>query len=457
MNKLRASIHGSWIRKASTVSCVIVPLFFSSCHKPEPDNSPPVAYTEVSPLSGVAPLSSRIKAWGSDADGLDDIVSYTLNLNGRDSTSSTPFDFVKIFTVPGTYKIYSVVKDSHGATNKSNVVTVDVSSPVPSTCSINFLSSITGDSPLSLPLKVSGTSGNNPIVGYRLHVDDRVSSVKHSPIDTTLTLYAGSHTVFAEAVTSSGAYVSSSSYNIGVNWVSGPDKEWARSPIIPYPKGPLNLFAPRDNTSVALEYAAASNRSQRDALIASRVDGTWLSHFVVGPDKPYVFNCNNYMIGAVVASIKSLGTNLYFEEWSNKDFKLFDWYPGNNPDSIGFHGGTFDGAGSVGLPMLELTTESSIGNHAMNAVFSDDDLSLESLNNVDFEYNATNIKSGQYNLWANGKATYAYPYSYTTTSNGVTKNNLTEIKIMIVDYVNGVATNVRYNPNIELVKTRSGK
>jgi hypothetical protein len=192
-------------------------------------------------------------------------------------------------------------------------------------------------------------------------------------------------------------------------------------------------------------------------LIASRVDGTWLSHFVVGPDKPYVFNCNNYMIGAVVASIKSLGTNLYFEEWSNKDFKLFDWYPGNNPDSIGFHGGTFDGAGSVGLPMLELTTESSIGNHAMNAVFSDDDLSLESLNNVDFEYNATNIKSGQYNLWANGKATYAYPYSYTTTSNGVTKNNLTEIKIMIVDYVNGVATNVRYNPNIELVKTRSGK
>jgi hypothetical protein len=452
MNKLRVSIYGSWIRKASIVSCVIVPLFFSSCHKPEPDNSPPVAYTEVSPLSGVAPLSSRVKVWGSDADGLDDIVSYTLNLNGRDSTSSTPFDFVKIFTVPGTYKIYSVVKDSHGATNKSNVVTVDVSSPVPSTCSINFLSSITGDSPLSLPLKVSGTSGNNPIVGYRLHVDDRVSSVKHSPIDTTLTLYAGSHIVFAEAVTSSGAAVSSPSYNIGVNFVRGPNDEWYLLPFIPYPKGPLNLFAPRDNTPVALEYAAATNRAQRDALIASRVDGNWLSHFPPS-DKP-LFNCNNYLRCALVASIMSLGTNLYY---NNGDFKLFDWYSGNDSALILDHGGTFYGAGSVGLPMLALVTESSIGNHGMVAVFSGDDLSVESLNNVDFLYNATNIKSGQYNLWANGRASYGYPFTYTTTEGGVIKNHLIGVSIMIVDYVNGVATNVRYNPNIELVKTRSGK
>jgi hypothetical protein len=257
-------------------------------------------------------------------------------------------------------------------------------------------------------------------------------------------------------LTSSGAYVSSSSYNIGVNWVNGPDIEWGFPHfVVPLPNSPLNLFANRDNTPVALEYGAATNRSQRDALIASRVDGNWLSHFPPS-DKP-LFNCNNYLIGATVGAIVSLGTNLYFTEWSNKDFKLFDWYLGNNLDSIRVHGGTFYGAGSVGLPMLGLGTLSSIGNHGMNAVFSGDDLSVESLNNIDFLYNATNIKSGQYNLWANGTALYDYPYSYTTTSNGVTKNNLTEIRVMIVDYVNGVATNVRYNPNIELVKTRSGK
>jgi len=418
-----------------------------------PDNSVPVAFADVSPLSGAAPLSSRVKAWGSDADGLDDIVSYTLNVNGRDSSSSAPFDFVKVFTVPGTYKIYSVVADSHGATNKSNVVTVDVSSP-PSTCSINFLSSTTGDSPLSLPLKVSGTSGNSPIVGYRLHVDDRVSSVKNSPIDTTLTLYAGSHIISAEVLTSSGAAVTSPSYNIDVNFVRGPNDEWYLLPFIPYPKGPLNLFAPRDNTPVALEYAAATNRAQRDALIASRVDGTWLSHFP--PSDEPLFNCNNYNQCALVASIASLGTNLYSGIGADA-IKLFDWYSGNDPALIRDHGGTFYGAGYVGLPMLALGTEGSIGGHAMNAVVSGDDLSVESFNNVDFLYNATNIKSGQYNLWANGRATYGYPFTYTTTEGGVIKNHLIGVSIIVVDYVNGVATNVRYNPNIELVKTRNGK
>ena len=328
--------------------------------------------------------------------------------------------------------------------------------PVSSTCSINFLSSTSGNSPLSVPLKVSGTSGDDPVVGYRLHVDDRVSPVKSSVIDTTLILYAGSHKVYAEAVTSSGASVHSSSYNIDVNWVSGPDKEWARVSSIPLPKGPLNLFVSRDNTPAALEYNSASDRAQRDALIASRVDANWLSHFP-SSGKPLVFNCNNYMIGGVIASIASLGSNLYFTEWSNKDFKLFDWYSGGDPDSTRFHGGSFGGAGTSGMPMLEMTTTSPNGGHGMNAIFSDDDLSVESSNKLDFEVNATNIASGQYYFEKNCTATFLYPYSYTTTVNSVTKNYLTEVKAMIVDYVNGVATNVRYNPNVELVKTRNSK
>jgi hypothetical protein len=437
---------------------MIVLLFLSSCRKPEPVNSVPVAYSDVSPLSGVTPLSSHVKAWGSDADGLDDIKLYDLNVNGRDSTSSSPFDFVRTFSVPGSYRIYSVVTDSHGATSKSNVVTVDVSGPgiVPSSCSIDFLSSTSGDSPLSVPLKTSGVSGSDPIVGYRLHVDGKVSSLKKSSIDTVLVLYAGSHTVFADALTASGKSVSSSSYNIDVNWVSGPDLEWARLSSIPLPKSPLNLFAPRDNTAGALEYDAAPDRIHKDALIASRVDANYLSHFP-SSDTPPVFNCNNYMIGAVIGSIKSLGTNLYFEEWSNKDFKLFDWYTGTDPLYIRAHGGTFDGAGDGGLPVLELTTESSIGNHGLIGIISGNDLSVSSMNNLDFQFNITNIVFGQYDLFKNCKATYSYPYSYTTVENGVTKTHLTEINVMIVDYVDGAATNVRYNPNIELVKTRNGK
>jgi len=102
------------------------------------------------------------------------------------------------------------------------------------------------------------------------------------------------------------------------------------------------LFAPRDNTPAALEYDAAGP-SQRDALIASRVNSSWLWHIITQMTTPYIFNCNNYMIGGVISSIRSLGTDLIFEEWSNKDFKLFDWYFGTKHDSIAYHGGSFNG------------------------------------------------------------------------------------------------------------------
>jgi len=453
MNKL-VDIVKNTVRSVALVGAMALTL--NSCHKI--DDPVLVAYADVSPPSGVAPLSSRIKGYGTDSKGVDDIKLYDLNINGKDSTSNSPFDFVKTFSVPGIYNIFVVVTDSHGAASKSKVVTVDVSSPVnvPSTCSINFLSSTSGDSPLNLPLKTSGTSGTDHIIGYKLHVDDRVSSLKHSVIDTTLILYAGSHTVSAEAVTASGASVSSSSYNVKVNFVRGPNDEWYMLPFIPLPKGPLNLFAPRDNTPAALEYDAASP-SQRNALNASRVNASWLAHYP-SSDIPPVFDCNNYTRCALVGSIKSLGTNLYY---NNGDFKLFDWYSGNDSTLIGIHGGTFYGAGDLGLPMIELglvpTDGLSTEGHATVAVISGDDLSDASINKIDFQYNITNVKPNQSYFQRSWTGYYAYPYTYTTTEGGVTKNHLTDICVMIVDYAKGVPSNVRYNPNIELVKTRNGK
>ena len=256
MNKLRISILRIWISKASIVSCMIVPLFLSSCRKPESDNSIPVAYADVSPLTGIAPLSTRIKGYGTDADGIDDIKLYDLNINGKDSTSNSPFDFVKVFNTPGIYNIFVVVTDSHGATSKSKVVTVNVSSVVYNAPVASLsVSSTSGYSPLNVRFKVSGTDKDNDISSYRLYLDGKVDS-SSVPIDTSMTFFPGTHTVYADVVDKHKLSNATSTTTINITQNGYP---WGQ--LDPLPKGKVNLFVYPDSTE---EYNRKKTPSERN-------------------------------------------------------------------------------------------------------------------------------------------------------------------------------------------------
>lgn len=89
---------------------------FSSC---EPENYPPVAKLEVSPLVGEAPMNVRAKLDGEDPNGKKDIRWYDLYLGGKLIRKNSPIDTNLVLTKSGITKIYGAVTDRKGETSKT--------------------------------------------------------------------------------------------------------------------------------------------------------------------------------------------------------------------------------------------------------------------------------------------------------------------------------------------------
>ena len=77
-------------------------LLFTGC---EPENYPPVAKLEVSPLVGEAPMNVRTKLDGEDPNGKKDIRWYDLYLDGKLIRKNSPIDTNLVLTKSGITKI----------------------------------------------------------------------------------------------------------------------------------------------------------------------------------------------------------------------------------------------------------------------------------------------------------------------------------------------------------------
>jgi len=91
-------------------------LFLPSC---EPENEPPTAKLEVSPIYGEIPVDVRMKVTGQDPDGIGDIKQYVLYIGNESVKSSTPIDITRTFSNEGKVNIYGEVIDSESQSNKT--------------------------------------------------------------------------------------------------------------------------------------------------------------------------------------------------------------------------------------------------------------------------------------------------------------------------------------------------
>lgn len=91
-------------------------LFPTSC---EPENDPPTAKLEVTPLTAEVPAQVRMKVTGEDPDGIEDIKQYELYIGSENIKSKTPIDITRTFQDEGKIQIYGVVTDSENQTGKT--------------------------------------------------------------------------------------------------------------------------------------------------------------------------------------------------------------------------------------------------------------------------------------------------------------------------------------------------
>jgi hypothetical protein len=438
------------IRSAVLVGVMAVGLY--GC-KPDPLNVDPVAHTEVSPVSGVAPLSTRIKGYGTDADGLDDIVSYTLNVNGKDSTSSTPFDFTKVFSVSGTYNIFTVVSDSHGASNKSQVVSVVVSDKPPVTYNAPVVSfsadKTSGTGPLAVRFKVSGTDKDNDISSYRLYVDGKVDS-SLVPIDTTIIFLPttsrsqfpllSSHNVYAEVVDKHKLSNQTSTTLIDV-FQNG--DSWAVTD--PFPKNSrVNLFM---SDSTMVEYNVLKDSGARNDYISFAAINDVCKRIPLVLDK--VINGKKYTFACVEASGLFQFNRHDWPDLYSDGKKVFDGNMNENTDSVYVHSGIEKYRNTNTAPVFIAVVSD---HHQQNYAFTGNDLRIGAgANLIEAPVAKTNLQPGQegipldypdFTLW----------YSYTFYKDG--HNNLTTVPIAKYNLSGGVLHFVATNPNLDVILER---
>jgi hypothetical protein len=293
---------------------------------------------------------------GSDGDGVSDIRSYRLNIDGRDTSSAAPFDFVKTFSTVGSHKVYGTVVDSHGASDESGTVSVVVGDKPPVTYSAPVaslsLSNTVGNSPMTVRMQVTGTDKDNDISSYRLYLDGIVDS-SLVPIDTSFTFYPGTHSVFAEVVDKHKLSNKTSSRMISIDktfdgWVNQ----------FPFPNGKVNLFVYPDSTAI---YNGLKTKKDRDDFLemarANDITPTIPTgiHTVGGVE--YGWACAQ---ASRLFSTNSmvLGNNPYV-----LDAKFYDWYNGGNFDSIYIHRGTLKYINTHKAPIFTADVSPS---HQMN-------------------------------------------------------------------------------------------
>jgi PKD repeat protein len=413
---------------------MIVPMFLSSCKK---DNYAPVAFADVSPVSGVAPLSSRIKGYGTDSKGVDDIKLYDLNINGKDSTSNSPFDFVKVFSTPGTYNIFVVVTDSHGATSKSKVVTVDVSStkfnaPVASLT----VDKTSGDSPLNVRFKVSGTDKDNDISSYRLYLDGKVDS-SSVPIDTSMTFFPGTHSVYAEVVDKHKLSNATSTTTINIFAVGS----WMNQ--FPLPKGRVNLFMP-DSTQV--EYNGLKTKLDRDNYLSVAAANDICARIPIATP---TINGIRYVFLCVESSVLFQYNRHDWLDLYNEGKKNFGGYTDEVLDSMYVHSGTGKFRNTSPAPVFTADVSPS---HMQVYAVSGDDLSGSSLNLIEEAKGLTNLQPGQEGVaFTYPDFTLYYAYTY---KDALGRNSLANIPIVKYSVENGMFKFLGTNPNLDVILER---
>ncbi len=102
------------------------PLYVSVSQPPPPVNNTPQTTLDVNPMSGIAPLESRIKYACTDLDGLQDIEKSYL-IVGNDTSKTNSIDSTFIFNQPIQVKGYC--EDKKGASSSVGPINIQVSQP----------------------------------------------------------------------------------------------------------------------------------------------------------------------------------------------------------------------------------------------------------------------------------------------------------------------------------------
>jgi len=301
------------------------------------------------------------------------------------------------------------------------------------------VSETSGDSPLSVHMKVS--SMDKDIVSYRLYLDGVVDS-SSSPIDTTMTFYPSTHTVYGEAVNAKRLSSKTSTTSINITPVDD-DLWWT---LYPLPKGKVNLFVYPDSTA---EFNTKKIKKARDDYLemvrASDITPTIPTgpHTVGGKD--YGFAC---VQASQLFSINCIdfGKNLYVG-----GLKFYDWYNGDTFDSIYVHHGTLKYMGSHKVPIFIVDVSPS---HDQNYAVTGNDLrNGKSLNLIEMMYlvSKTNLQPGQEGVPLDYPGFTLY-YSYTFYKDG--HNSYANIPIVKYNLSGGVLNFVSTNPNVDVIMTR---
>jgi len=302
------------------------------------------------------------------------------------------------------------------------------------------VSETSGDSPLSVHMKVS--SMDKDIVSYRLYLDGVVDS-SSSPIDTVMTFYPSTHTVYGEAVNAKRLSSRTSTTSINVNLID--DESWYRG--YPFPKGKINLFMYPDSTA---EYNTKKTKKDRsdylEMIRASDITPTIPTgpHTVGGVDigwacaqasQLFTFNCIDF------------GKNLYID-----GLKFFEGYSGGNFDSIYVHRGTLKFMGSHKAPVFWANVSPT---HQMNYAVTGNSLyDGKSLDLIETMYgiSRSNVQFNGVNYpFDFSLFTLYYLYNY-ADKNG--RNSYGGFPIVTYNLVGGVLNFVSSNPNVDVIMTR---
>jgi hypothetical protein len=316
----------------------------------------------------------------------------------------------------------------------------------PPVCTVQYKSSTSGDSPLSVPLKVVGAPGTNPLGKNTLHIDDKTVTISNDK-DTTIVLYAGKHSVYAESIDTKGMIGKSNTTNIRVNIVPG----WSPNSYYSWPKGPVNLFVSDDASD---EFNQKKTQLDRDALLELyRVSDT--AHIPTG-----IRTINGTEIGFLCVSVSILfeynshdWKDLYDYAWS--DPRKYGWYNEENIDSMFVHQGTIKRRAAHKAPIYTADVSDS---HIQNYCVTGDDLHdgnainfIEMMKNV----SGTKVRPGQKGIPLNyPNLTLNYSYTYRDDKG---RNCCGNIRLVKYNLVNGVLQFVATNPNVEVIMTRNGK
>ncbi len=146
----------------------------------EGTNKEPVAVADATPSTGGVPL--EVTFTGSNSSDDTKVTGYTWNF--KDGSNATTANTVHTFTKVGTYEVALTVKDSAGLSNTDTVtitVNKDKNQPPKAIASATPLS---GDAPLEVSFKGSGSTDDNSVSNYTWDFKDGATATEADPKHT---------------------------------------------------------------------------------------------------------------------------------------------------------------------------------------------------------------------------------------------------------------------------------